>query len=135
MRSLLPILAGFGLLIILPGVGVNGASAIERPTGAVVLDTSGTQTRVGKVTLVRVSAGQTRFRVDSCPATRLPASFFVIDAANPDKLDITRLLVAALIFDREVKLYNADYGEDIDYCPGSGLAAGSVTVGTVRVQD
>ena len=98
------------------------------------LDTSGVQSRIGMVTKIRVTAGETRFLIDSCPEDQIAPAFFVIAANNQDKLDITRLLIAAMSFKKRVKVYNTSYDADINHCPRTGLSTGNVTVGTVRVQ-
>lgn len=128
------LLASLALVLGLTQTPVQDVMSKEDPNAGAVFDTAGVQNRVGKVTKIRVSDGETRFQIDSCAANVLVPAFFVVSSGNPDKLDITRLLIAAMTFDREVKVYNADFGSDINYCPGTGLAAGNITIGTVRVQ-
>lgn len=113
---------------------MRSSFAAVNPNAGQVFDTAGVQTRIGKVTKIRVSGGETRFQIDACSARRALPAFFVISSTNPDKVDITRLLIAAMTFDKEIKVYNVDFGSDINYCPGTGLSAGNITVGTVRVQ-
>jgi len=114
-----------------PGI----SHGVEATHAAGELSGSGVQSRTGKVIKIQVAAGETRFQIDSCPQNLPAPGFFVIAANNPDKLDLTRMLVAAMVFTKEVKVYNAAYGDDVDYCPRTGLAPSNVTVGTVRIND
>ncbi|NOZ52421.1 MAG: hypothetical protein GXP08_04650 [Gammaproteobacteria bacterium] len=113
---------------------LGSANGIEDPNAGQVFDSAGVQTRIGNITKIRVEAGETRFQIDSCPENPVVPGFFVIASSNVDKLDITRLLITAMTFKKEVKIYNTNFGDDINYCPGTGLSAGNITVGTVRVQ-
>lgn len=124
-----------GLAPPLAGSAIAIEKAARSATGPVQVDPdSGVQIRVGKVTSVRTEGGRTRFRIDSCPFQPTNPTFFAIASDNPDKLDITRLLISAMIFDREVKVYNTSFGEDVDWCPGTRVI-GDITVGTVRASD
>lgn len=127
-------MASLSLVLGLAQSLMHTALAIEDPNAGQVFNVAGDQTRIGKVTKIRVAAGETRFQIDAC-ASGLPVpAFFVIASTNADRVDITRLLIAAMTFEKEIKVYNANFGSDIDYCPGTGLSAGNITVGTVRVQ-
>lgn len=97
-------------------------------------DPPGSQERVGAVIQVRTVGGETRFRIDACGDT---PHFFVVAASNPDQVDVMRLLVTAMTFQKEVKVYNPSGGTDINFCPGRDPLRpfGNVTVGTVRLQN
>ncbi len=97
---------------------LSTANGIEAPNVATEFVSTGVQTRIGKVTKIRVEAGETRFQIDSCPENPIVPGFFTIASTNPDKLDITRLLIAAMTFNKEVKVYNTAYGDDINLWAG-----------------
>ena len=135
MRSKMRRTVMAGLLIGVSHLAASPSHSIEDRNAPGELVASAVQSRVGKVTRIQVAAGETRFQIDSCPQNPATPAFFVIASNNPDKVDVTRMLVAAMVFSKVVKVYNAAYGDDVDYCPRTGLATGNVTVGTVRVND
>ncbi len=124
-----------GLLFAIVPLASGAAYGAEATHPVGEASASGVQNGTGKVIKIQVAAGETRFQIDSCPQNLPALGFFVIASGNPDKLDLTRMLVAAMSFSKEVKVYNAAYGQDVDYCPRTGLAPGDVTVGTVRIND
>ncbi len=124
-----------GLVLAMAGPGSAAKKAPTSPEGPVQADPNpGVQIRTGKVTSIRTEGGKTRFRIDSCPYQPAKPAYFAIGSDNPDRIDITRLLISAMIFEREVKVYNASYGDDVNWCPGTKVM-GDIVVGTVRSHD
>ena len=135
MESKIRVALMAGVLMAISQWAAGPSYGVEDPNAGIDLAASGVQARVGKVIKIRVTAGETRFQIDTCPQDPAAPAFFAIASTNPDKVEITRLLLAAMIFNRDVKLYNAAYGDDVDDCPRTGRSDGNVTVGTVRVSD
>ncbi len=82
-------------------------------------------TQIGKVTTVRVVSGKTQFKIDSCAGSY----YFEVASTNVDRIDITRMVIASMIFKKDVNLYDTSGGY-MTACPSTA----NLTIGTVRLQ-